>query len=330
MEAIKRMIKKMLDTMYPNYELQENTITPLKSGWAGSVYSFTIAVDKNNDKEKKDYILKIYSGTKSGVESVEKECQALIFLGKSGYPVPEYLGHDLSMSEGNNAFLVMERINGRMFWDVYAEVDSDQKKDMVKTFSRLLYELHKKDIGIAKMEYTETASMSLIDNELAEIKALLDHNQIEQLYPVYFWLQTNKQTVEDLSPAILHRDYHPWNVILNENQQPVVIDWVWGIGDYRFDLAWTLGLMERGGFDSFAAEALAAYTQLLGKEIKNLDYFKVLSTLRWLLNVSVSLISGDNLREGEGQAFRDFLQTPVSRACETFTQIMNTEILYPL
>ncbi|SHK16273.1 Phosphotransferase enzyme family protein [Anaerocolumna jejuensis DSM 15929] len=330
MENIKSMIKKIMDTVYPNYELLDKNITPLKSGWAGSVYAFSIYVRNNNNRERKDYIIKLYSGNKKGAEGIEKESQALKFLAESGYNVPEYVGHDTLMNEFEYPFMVMEQIKGKMFWDIYQEAETEQKKDMVITFSRLLYDLHKKDIKITKIDTMEEEPIKLIDNELEEIKEILDSYSIEKLRPIYLWLENEKDTVGDLSPSILHRDYHPWNIIIDQRNQPYVIDWVWGIGDYRFDIAWTICLLERGGFDSFAEEALTAYRELLGKEIKNFDYFKVLSTLRWLLNVSVSLISGENLREGERQAFSEFLKMPVRKACETFNEIMNTEIRYTL
>lgn len=330
MENIKSMIKKIMDTVYQNYELLDENIIQLKSGWAGSIYSFSIYIKNNINREQKDYIIKIYSENKKGAEDIEKECQALKFLSKSGYNVPEYIGHDTLMNEFKYPFMVMERIKGKMFWDIYQEVEIEQKREMVITFSRLLYDLHKKDIAITKIDKTKVKSEKLIDNELEEIKEILDIYNIEKLKPIYLWLENKKHTVVDLSPSILHRDYHPWNIIINQRNQPYVIDWVWGIGDYRFDLAWTICLLERGGLDSFAEEVLTAYKEILGKEINNFDYFKVLSTLRWLLNVSASLISGENLREGQRQAFSEFLKTPIRKACETFNEIANTEIRYTL
>ena len=319
-----------MDTVYQNYELLDKSITQLKSGWAGSVYAFSIDVKEDIKSEQKDYILKIYSGNEQGVDGIEKESQALKFLANSGYHVPEYIGHNTSMNEFEHPFLIMERIQGKMFWDVYHEAEEEQKKEMVITFSRLLYDLHKKDIEITNIDKTQVGSIRLIDQELEEIKELLDVYSLDELKPVYLWLENMKHTVADLSPSILHRDYHPWNIIINERNQPYVIDWVWGIGDYRFDLAWTICLLERSGFNSFAEKVLTAYKELLNREIKNFDYFKVLSTLRWLLNVSVSAISGENLREGERQAFSEFLKIPVEKACETFHEIMSTEISYTL
>lgn len=330
MENIKNIIKKIMDTVYPDYELLDNSIAQLKSGWAGSIYAFSIYVKNHINREQKEYIIKTYSGNKQGAEGIEKECQALKFLAKSGYNVPGYIGHNTLMNEFEYPFIIMERIKGKMFWDMYQEAETEQKKEMVITFSRLLYDLHKKDIGIANVDKTKIESIKLIDNELEEIKEILDIYNIEKLRPLYFWLEHKKHTLVDLSPSILHRDYHPWNIIINERNQPYVIDCVWGIGDYRFDLAWTICLMERSGFDSFAEEALTAYKELLKKEIKNFDYFKVLSTLRWLLNVSVSIISGENLRDGEREDFSNFLKTPVRKACETFREITNIEIKYTL
>ncbi|MGM9886368.1 MAG: hypothetical protein ACI31W_03925 [Lactococcus sp.] len=47
--------------------------------------------------------------------------------------------------------------------------------------------------------------------------------------------------------------------------------------------------MERSGFSDFAKRFLENYENISGKKCEDFDYFKQLATLRWLVNVSVSL-----------------------------------------
>ncbi len=94
----------------------------------------------------------------------------------------------------------------------------------------------------------------------------------------------------------------------------MVLDWEWEIADLRFDLAWMLTLMQRSGFADFSAAALAEYQRQTGQPVEQLDYFEVLTTTRWLMNVTRSLQSGANLRAGAADEFRNFLPQPIQRA----------------
>ena len=44
------------------------------------------------------------------------------------------------------------------------------------------------------------------------------------------WLEGRKQTAPCERPAILHRDYHPWNVLVDAAEHLWVVDWGWQIG----------------------------------------------------------------------------------------------------
>jgi len=104
-----------------------------------------------------------------------------------------------------------------------------KESEMTKMFSKLLYELHQIPLPEELKMHIEDDERRLISKEIQEIAELLNrYAQLKRLLPVVEWLCAHEDEVNDLKPAILHRDYHPWNVVVDENKNAKVIDWVWG------------------------------------------------------------------------------------------------------
>ncbi|WP_255945490.1 aminoglycoside phosphotransferase family protein [Brucepastera parasyntrophica] len=78
-------------------------------------------------------------------------------------------------------------------------------------------------------------------------------------------------------------------MIVDRQGKLFVIDWIWGIGDLRFDVAWTCSLMARSGERDFAADFFRAYAAEYPPAGDNFDYFKILAASRWIANVTASM-----------------------------------------
>jgi aminoglycoside phosphotransferase (APT) family kinase protein len=326
MHDIHNLLSLHLRNQFKTKEFKIEDIAQLKSGWAGDIFSFNVIVDgKIQDK----LILKIYEGTQNGISSIEKECKALASLKKVGYPVPELFSYDTTLNEFDKPFLIMERIEGKLLWDIYME-DKEQQSKYMQQFTKLLYDLHSLDVKNIQPDFEVTDPITLIDHELDEISQIIHQYKIFEFEEIYQWLQDKKTSLSDLKPSIMHRDYHPWNVLVDETSNPYVIDWVWGIGDYRFDLAWTVTLMERSGFEQFAAEVYNEYLALMNNPMKDFEYFKVLATLRWILNVTVSIRSGENLREGDVENFRKFIKGIAENAIQLMQSITDIKLVFEI
>ncbi|MFT4166954.1 MAG: phosphotransferase [Microlunatus sp.] len=89
-----------------------------------------------------------------------------------------------------------------------------------------------------------THPYSYIEQELAQLRE--DSDKQQTLTEIVEWLEQRKEAVP-CERLILHRDYHPWNVLIDEEERPWVIDWDWQVGDARFDLAWACMLSYRSG-----------------------------------------------------------------------------------
>lgn len=287
-------------------------IKSLKSGWAGEIISFKL----NNNPQR--YIIKTYNSSKSGIKNIKQEWEALNMLYRVNYPVPKPIFSNFI--EGK-PFIVMEEIKGESLWDCYQNNNAKCREKLLSDFVIIFFKLHHLDISIVKNKTIKNNTEYFIDQEINEIEELVKENNLGYFTDIIDWLKAEKLKVINCELAIIHRDYHPWNVIVNKNKQLYVIDLLCGIGDYRFDLAWMCTLMERSGFEEFSNEVFNKYRELKGEDIKNFEYFKVFSTLRWLINVISSLKTGDNLNETRNEEFKEFILPLIKKAFKLIEEI---------
>ncbi|MEO8392042.1 MAG: phosphotransferase [Chloroflexota bacterium] len=294
--AIQERLRNALFITFPyRAPLRIEHFAVFTSGWANNIYAFDL-IDSSDQTEA--LVLKQFSGTaKAG-----KEARALEALSQANYPVPRVL---LAQDD----LIVMERFAGAPLWTHYEAADSSQRDHLTTLFVRLLLDLQALD---PRPLVPEGDNGVLWDATQEGEIARLREDLRSEFSPVIDWLDAHR--VRCTRPVISHRDYHPWNVLLDDAGRAVVLDWDWEIADARFDLAWMLTLMQRSGFADFSTAALAAYERLSGQAVEDLAYFEVLTTTRWWMNVSRSLQSSANLREGAADEFRAFLEKPILEA----------------
>lgn len=288
----------MYEDIENKIKMQIENVEILKSGWAGEILSLTL---KGSDIK---YIVKTYGSSKNGFQDLKQEWKGLNILYRASYPVPKPIVSDFT---NEKPYIVIGKIEGDNFWNCYQRASNQNKKKLLEGFVELFLRLHELDIYIADKRFTEDSTFDFIKEEINDIKKLIEHNNLDNFTQIIDWLQMGRVNVSPHKLSIIHRDYHPWNVIVDNNNKMYVIDLVWGIGDYRFDLAWMSTLMERSGFDDFSVTAFNKYEELKNEAISDFDYFKVLSTLRWLVNVMLSLKTGSNLNQTRNAEFENFI-----------------------
>jgi aminoglycoside phosphotransferase (APT) family kinase protein len=278
-------------------------LTQLNSGWASDVYSFTLRYEEEGRMIDQKLILKAYANTAEGKDRALKERHALFKLRADRYPVPGVAAIEIDEEFIGRPFIIMEQVNGKLLWDAYQEADEEGRKELTRLFVGLLVDLHALGAKVLTPNI-KTSEFTLINREIYTLRSLVTAYNREELLPVVDWLYERRKEAPCDTPVVTHRDYHPWNVLLNDQGRPFVIDWGWQISDPRFDLAWTLTLMERSGFKDFRNDVLTEYERVTGSKVDELEYFEVLANLRWLLEVTNSLVHGTNLREGTQAEFR--------------------------
>jgi len=241
----------------------------LNSGLAGEVLSV-----ETSDNMK--FVLKTYKDEVN--HSIDNEWNMMNILYEKGFNVPKPF-------EKSNNTIVMEMINGKNLGTIFLE-NKTISEELMHDFTNLLYQLHKINIENCSKN-GNINSIKFIKNEINQIKNIIGDNNI--CFKYISKLEKMSLNINNEKDCIIHRDYHPWNIILNETGKMFVVDLECGYGDYRFDVAWTYTLMERSGFLDFSKTFYNQYENICGKKILDFDVFKYLTILRWLINVMNSV-----------------------------------------
>jgi aminoglycoside phosphotransferase (APT) family kinase protein len=271
---------------------QIHNFEKITSGWENEVYSFTAEYDNNH----KDLILRIYPGDHAEQKSA-KEFNAIKRLHEAGFPVPMVyiLEHDNSVF--GKPFIIMEKIKGRMLWEVLDESNENEKMKLVNQFCRIFVDLHNLDwrlISFEPLPYDDHDSYGFINYMLLKILNYLDEFPNAKVFmPVFDWLMDRHNNVPCERLSAIHLDYHPANLILKDDGNAIVIDWTnFDIADFRIDLAWTILLVSSYGNPEGHDIVLNEYEKIIGQKIEQIEYFEVFALLRRLFSIFVSLTVG--------------------------------------
>lgn len=290
----------------------------LTGGWASSLYTFTLQRAGLGDAPATTLVLKMYAPNARGREHATREWRALTHLRVMNYAVPRVILFEPDARHLGQPFIVMNYIPGTSFWHVFEAADPVTQARLTQLFVARLVALHALEPHLLE-PVTPLQPHSYIERELERLRRDSANSPHARLSEIVQWLERRKQAVPCERPAILHRDYHPWNVLIDTAEHLWVIDWNWQIGDARFDLAWTCTLLQRSGFHAFGSAVRDEYARQTDRSLDELAYFEVLTTVRWLLNVLPS-VEPDGLLGAAARAdFRAFLVEPVRRA-QTFLQ----------
>jgi aminoglycoside phosphotransferase (APT) family kinase protein len=287
--------------------LSPGPLVTLAGGWASSLYTFT--VDRAASGDPHMSVLKLYAPDAGGREHAEREWRALTRLRAINYPVPHAVLCEPDARHLGHPFMVMDHIPGISFWQAFEAADPATRSRLTRSFVAQLVALHALDPRLLEPAAVVTPPYGYLDHELDRLRRDSAGTPHTILAEIVSWLEQRKKAVPCERPAILHRDYHPWNVLVDAAGHLWVLDWDWRIGDARFDLAWVCTLMQRSDFPTFSRAVRDEYARQSDRSIGDLAYFEVLTTVRWLLNV----LPNAARRAG----FREFLVEPVRRA-QTF------------
>lgn len=289
----------------------------LAGGRTSGLYTFTLEQAESGAAHVTTSVLKVYAPNAGGREHAAREWRALTHLRVLNYPVPHVILFEPDARHLGHPFIVMDHIPGASFWQVFEAADPATRAHLTELFVARLVALHALDPQLLEPGAVLTQPYSHIDQELEQLRRDTANSPHAELTEIMQWLEERKQAVPCERAAILHRDYHPWNVVVDAAERLWVIDWDWRIGDARFDLAWTCMLMRRSGFHTFSSAVRDEYAHQSGRALAELAYFEVLTTVRWLLNVLPSVESEVLVDPAARTDFRAFLAEPVRQA-QTF------------
>jgi aminoglycoside phosphotransferase (APT) family kinase protein len=270
-------------------------LTRISDGWETDVYAFVVKHGKLGEQEREPLILRLYPGDAAADKSA-REFGVMLKLYQAGYPVPQVLRLEREDTVFGKPFVIMERIQGRPMGTVVDESPTEKKLELLALFCRMFVDLHALDwhpFAPASPPDGMTGLSDVVGSELSQWQDYLRRVQRSEFSPIFDWLREQLPGVPFGQPSVVHGDYHPWNILLQEDGTAYVIDWTnAAVSDYRVDLAWTLLLMSTYGSAEPRELVLGEYGRIAGLKIEQIEFFDVMACLRRLATIMISLGSG--------------------------------------
>jgi aminoglycoside phosphotransferase (APT) family kinase protein len=152
------------------------------------------------------------------------------------------------------------------------------------------------------------------------------------------WLEEHKGEVISQELSVLHRDFHPGNIMIRPDGSYVVIDWgASEPGDFRVDLLWTVLLASAFWDLSMGKIILKAYERASSIEVQDANYFEVVAIYRRIMDAVVAFTVGseeagmrsgalDQMRKASAhyQRIHGFLEERTGLRLTEFDQLLKT------
>ncbi|MHA1961149.1 MAG: phosphotransferase family protein [Candidatus Thorarchaeota archaeon] len=292
--------------------LRLTNISHITEGWETEIYSIDIEYVAENNLVHEGLILRMYPGRHAS-HNARKEYLLLQGLNRVEYPVPRVFLVEEDSSQLGAPFIVMERITGQTMGIALRESPTQQSR-LGALFSELFVNLHNLEWQEVIRDFDPKPSFSVnevIGEQLTNYEHEIAHYKREEFIPILEWLRAMESSVSCERLSLTHRDFHPFNIMMDETGKPFVIDWTSAnISDYRVDLGWTLLLIGAFSGKEIRDSTLEGYERLIGKQVEEIEYFEILAALRRLFDVSVSLSTdaGErDMRDGAAEMMKETL-----------------------
>jgi len=279
---------------YPDRDsLAISEVNEITMGWETELYSFDVEFRKAGNLVRVERVVRLYPGI-SAAEKAVKEFKVMSRLSQAGYPVPEVLHLETDKETLGRPFIIMERVRGHNMTEGFLKSSGEKLDSLMTVFIKLFVDLHNLDgARLFPGDYFVGDTATYVNRVLDSARENIEGHGIGWLGPVLDWLNEHKAGVSTEGLSIVHKDFHPNNIIIREDGSPVVIDWgAVQAGDYRADIAWTILLMSTYWDPAVGKVILEKYQEISGREVRDFQFFEVLAVFRRLQDVSVSFTSG--------------------------------------
>ena len=166
-----------------------------------------------------------------------------------------------------------------------------RKKDLLTLFCKMFVDLHSLPWRSFFNKSLDKDPYIWTNFFIKKAKTFIDTFEKSEFNPVLDWIEARVLDVPN-TLSLTHGDYHPDNVLV-QNDAAFIIDWGGvEVSDFRMDVAWTLLLTSTHGNPELRRMILSEYERIGGRKIEHIKYFDVLACLKRLFSISVSLTDG--------------------------------------
>ena len=277
------------------HDVRIHSLENITIGWESEVYTFSLEHGQPSKRFREELVLRLYSGEGAGEKSA-REFHSIKQLHEVGYPVPQVYILEREQSPFGKPFIIMEKIDGQMMWTQFDVADETARAELITRFCKLFARLHWLDWRLFVEEAEQPRFLDpyiFVDEWFGVAQNYLKQFPDSGFRNVVEWLKERRGSIPCQQPSPTHNDFHPGNVLLQNDGSSVVIDWTgFQISDVRFDLAWTLVLADAYMGSAWRESILQEYEHFSGKPVDALDCFIVFACVRRLFDVTTSLLYG--------------------------------------
>jgi aminoglycoside phosphotransferase (APT) family kinase protein len=293
MDSISEDLKKYFKKAHPSWgDPRISGVVDLTSGWETELYGFNLDYDESSLSVSRRLVARLYPG-RNAAGKAEKEFTVMGRLGEAGYPVP--MVHEVETDAGvlGMPFMIMDLVEGHSMMDDFLGTPMEELGPHLETFTRLFVELHRVDPALifpGSSRFEDTSSY--LEMALERTARDLYERGPPWLSPVIDWLDEHRRGVSPGQFSVLHRDFHPGNIMASPDGSHRVIDWgASSLGDSREDLAWTVLLASAFWGRPFGDTMFEAY-QSATEEVRDAGFFEVAAIYRRIQDTSISFMRG--------------------------------------
>jgi aminoglycoside phosphotransferase (APT) family kinase protein len=174
--------------------------------------------------------------------AVDREFRVLRAMGAAGFVVPRVIALCRDENVIGSAFYVMERVNGRIFWDTrFLDVPREERMKYFNAMNATIAQLHSYDpaaLGLGDYGAPGHFVERQINRFARQYEADPDAGRLDLMDRLIEWLRANLPAQD--SAAVCHGDFKSDNVIFHPTESRIiaVLDWELStIGDPVADFA---------------------------------------------------------------------------------------------
>jgi aminoglycoside phosphotransferase (APT) family kinase protein len=270
-------------------------------GWETYIYRFRLRpADSLPRQFDRPLIVRIYASAQ-GVPRAQHEYTCQKSLDEAGFPVPEplLLGEDCGVFGG--PFLVMKCLPGGTLLD-YLRHHNMRILWVAAQLADWHAQLHAQPVGNFPMR-----PGPFLKRRLNDLTEQTRSYHLTRLTAALDYLRAHPPA-EPTAPCILHLDFHPINLMVDEGRPVGVLDWSEAdVGDHHADVATTVMLIYTSPVEGtnlrehlltpavrwfLIRHDLRVYASRLGLDLRTLRYYLAWATLRRLAVYGMWLRAG--------------------------------------
>ena len=256
------------------------------------MYYFTAVEGKGKATYRQPLILRLYDGARARYDA-EYEYNVIKKLGPSKLPVPRVFALETDAKHLGKPLIIMERVNGENMLAVVMrtmDLESPQLtiQDLMPWISKLaelLVTVHSLDWRALGLDFMDHAggNYNLIDDFLSWSFVENPARRYPKFKELCDWLLVRSGEVTCSEPVLLHVDFHPQNVMVDNDRIAAIIDWGEArIGDATIDVTWGSLILATTGIPALDKAFVEEYQQKSGRKLENLLFYEVMAGTRRL------------------------------------------------